>query len=76
MRGATMGYLMAGSIKFISIHAPHAGRDKTVIDSVFDDLHFNPRAPCGARRPPGCWPTSKITISIHAPHAGRDRDKL
>ena len=34
----------------ISIHAPHAGRDRS---SFWDNAlawHFNPRAPCGARR--------------------------
>ena len=31
-----------------------------------DELYFNPRAPCGARRVCVC------VISIHAPRAGRD----
>ena len=33
----------------ISIHAPHAGRDPALVDVHFRILHFNPRAPCGAR---------------------------
>ena len=34
--------------------------------------HFNPRAPCGARRQPASWRPSGGMISIHAPLAGRD----
>ena len=34
----------------ISIHAPRVGRDCYGRNSVFGNRHFNPRAPCGARR--------------------------
>ena len=34
--------------------------------------HFNPRAPCGARRGYIYKPRRKIIISIHAPRVGRD----
>ena len=34
--------------------------------------HFNPRAPCGARRYPTLRPFGAIAISTHAPLAGRD----
>ena len=34
----------------ISIHAPRVGRDATVEESGLAAYHFNPRAPCGARR--------------------------
>ena len=34
----------------ISIHAPRAGRDSSIGLSAMDSLHFNPRAPCGARQ--------------------------
>ena len=34
--------------------------------------HFNPRAPCGARRVSICFRRIRSKISIHAPLAGRD----
>ena len=34
----------------ISIHAPHAGRDRCHTAPWGPWCHFNPRAPCGARR--------------------------
>ena len=36
-------------IPFVSIHAPHAGRDSYESDVPPTLLSFNPRAPCGAR---------------------------
>ena len=50
MRGATAGCGRQGRHRPISIHAPHAGRDFTMLISNRSTLHFNPRAPCGARR--------------------------
>ena len=38
---------------FISIHAPHAGRDQCVVGQKNARRNFNPRAPCGARPPKG-----------------------
>ena len=35
-------------------------------------LHFNPRAPCGARQQRAVRCRDRRAISIHAPHAGRD----
>ncbi len=35
-------------------------------------VHFNPRAPCGARLPDALSACRHLPISIHAPHAGRD----
>ena len=72
MRGATLcGRLPIHSI-LISIHAPHAGRDTRKWRRTSSLQHFNPRAPCGARRAElwTCYRGGKI--SIHAPHAGRD----
>ena len=34
----------------ISIHAPRAGRDLYPMPDLLKFRHFNPRAPCGARR--------------------------
>ena len=56
----------------ISIHAPHAGRDRRLHHTAMRRGNFNPRAPCGAR-PLSVMPfTVCVRISIHAPHAGRD----
>ena len=49
MRGATperLGAVLAGHI---SIHAPHAGRDRVLALWLCSCWYFNPRAPCGAR---------------------------
>ena len=56
----------------ISIHAPHAGRDAERVSLPSLIFHFNPRAPCGARRRALILPELPGVISIHAPHAGRD----
>ena len=52
MRGATEaidGLVLIGAI---SIHAPHAGRDRSNNALLRENKNFNPRAPCGARLPP------------------------
>ena len=50
MRGATdCGTLLSYNL-YISIHAPLAGRDHQGRAGVRQNPHFNPRAPCGARR--------------------------
>ena len=56
----------------ISIHAPRVGRDRRAVSVNNPGIHFNPRAPCGARlkHPPGKRDSSEI--SIHAPRVGRD----
>ena len=56
----------------ISIHAPLAGRDPPAPRWVPAAAHFNPRAPCGARRTKAGTACYKTIISIHAPLAGRD----
>ena len=49
MRGATIFLEVLCMTFYISIHAPHAGRDLLVISFLPTSLYFNPRAPCGAR---------------------------
>ena len=49
MRGATKGRVVLVESGRISIHAPHAGRDKFQKTPICPLTHFNPRAPCGAR---------------------------
>ena len=76
MRGATMHTWKSLFHSRISIHAPHAGRDKYACLIILSNLHFNPRAPCGARRIPRHVRHQERQISIHAPHAGRDPTSL
>ena len=47
--GRDHGSGACGDHQRISIHAPHAGRDQQELEAQRDMLHFNPRAPCGAR---------------------------
>ena len=51
---------------------PLRGATRYFSISFATSVYFNPRAPCGARRPGrGCRPPA-FPISIHAPLAGRD----
>ena len=50
MRGATKKSPDESSSLYISIHAPHAGRDRRRTWRRTTRTHFNPRAPRGARR--------------------------
>ena len=50
LRGATIKGKAGGKARIISIHAPLAGRDLTMAKFRLSTGHFNPRAPCGARR--------------------------
>ena len=73
LRGATQALQKSDSRKRISILAPLAGRDGIWRGWKSAALHFNPRAPCGARH---CWiatPWACFAISILAPLAGRDK---
>ena len=57
----------------ISTHAPLAGRDGGILGAARAVCaHFNPRAPCGARRRSTAAADEHIKISTHAPLAGRD----
>ena len=49
MRGATVEDFASVGILCVSIHAPHAGRDRSRLRWNSIGLSFNPRAPCGAR---------------------------
>ena len=50
LRGATGAAKGITAGQAISIHAPLAGRDMQCRGTAFAGRHFNPRAPCGARR--------------------------
>ena len=58
--GAThLGY-RRDVLREVSIHAPRVGRDSSPIRMYSSPMSFNPRAPCGARRPPSaCFQESK-----------------
>ena len=72
MRGETV---LAGAVDFgsnISIHSPHAGRDRAV--RVFQFGHdISIHSPHAGRDYGREALLNDIRISIHSPHAGRDR---
>ena len=49
LRGATVWCNFLLTVMDISIHAPLAGRDLSDSRNPARNIHFNPRAPCGAR---------------------------
>ena len=73
MRGATVSFVAIYGIEVISIHAPHAGSDKTQSAASSGRSYFNPRSPCGERLTTAVLIPLTIVISIHAPHAGSDQ---
>ena len=59
-------------MKYVSIHAPRAERDRLTISEMVETLSFNPRAPGGARQA-ACFKSYCLDkVSIHAPRAERD----
>ena len=72
LRGATVMILMRTSSAGISIHAPHAGCDRTFSGSFFVTSVFQSTHPMrGATEPLVEYQLWRM-ISIHAPHAGCD----
>ena len=72
LRGATLRDFLCKRKRGISTHAPLAGRDVLIVFRVDDSFHFNPRAPCGARRgasPIGCG--VRIHFNPRAPCGAR-----
>ena len=51
MRGATSKTSGLCGLFAISIHAPHAGSDCPGFSNIGFNQYFNPRSPCGERRP-------------------------
>ena len=70
--GATGIISVVDDILDISIHAPRVGSDDRFPNAFFMYSDFNPRSPCGERRPPAGWPPLRPPISIHAPRVGSD----
>mgnify|MGYP000879715911 CR=1 FL=1 len=50
--GATAAEKKGDAAETVSIHAPRVGRDSACSKRLMQSGSFNPRAPCGARRPP------------------------
>ena len=72
MRGATDFSKFLGVVLDVSIHAPHAGRDRGPdLDSSVEEVSIH--APHAGRDGEFCDVFQIKQVSIHAPHAGRDR---
>ena len=56
----------------ISIHVPREGHDANAENGTTEYLHFNPRAPRGARPAPPAANHVDGDISIHVPREGHD----
>ena len=73
VRGATFANILVFSPHInISIHAPRAGGDSVGGTKGGGTKDFNPRPPCGGRRPFLLRCILGQLISIHAPRAGGD----
>ena len=72
VRGATERFQVETPRNMISIHAPRAGCDSTLIAGWTDGAYFNPRTPCGVRHATAPPKDCRAEISIHAPRAGCD----
>ena len=66
---------LAGGV-LISIHAPHAGRDRAMFFGRWSSLRFQSTRPMRGATDVRLADTSNTYISIHAPHAGRDKGVL
>ena len=71
MRGATVDFDDTARFEFISIHAPHAGRDRSCAGTRAVRADFNPRAPCGARPARVPSPTGSEYFNPRAPCGAR-----
>ena len=71
MRGATQTKQNSVIMRSISIHAPHAGRDRRCHRWRAYTKHFNPRAPCGARRRCHRWRAYTKHFNPRAPCGAR-----
>ena len=72
MRGATPRYAALAGGHYISIHAPHAGRDTSQYIAAGWLLLFQSTRPMRGATIASACSFLATKISIHAPHAGRD----
>ena len=75
MRGATVDFDDTARFEFISIHAPHAGRD-SMTTATRREAYISIHAPHAGRDLTSEEFGNYLGISIHAPHAGRDSCQL
>ena len=74
--GARQGDHLGGTpLRAISIHAPHAGRDRCRRSDRRGKYYFNPRAPCGARPRRLIRPTPRPTFQSTRPVRGATSKK-
>ena len=73
MRGATDCLLLPALREWVSIHAPHAGRDHCISKLLSPLECFNPRAPCGARRRTSTPTIQRRCFNPRAPCGARHR---
>ena len=77
MRGATRGLLYPSPFATsISIHAPHAGCDTSVIVMRSQIHNFNPRTPCGVRLSPLCSERKIAVFQSTHPMRGATASKI
>ena len=74
MRGTTTMSFFGNSSMLFQSTCPMRGTTQ-IVQIFMDYVHFNPRAPCGARPHPLNLVTG-FNISIHVPHAGHDGSLL
>ena len=71
MRGATQHRGFFRRRRLVSIHAPHAGRDRSALPGPSFSQGFNPRAPCGARPRIGVDNIEVLSFNPRAPCGAR-----
>ncbi len=76
MRGATRVCVAGNRRARVSIHAPHAGRDKAARRLFVYGHGFNPRAPCGARLLPESAPDGYTVFQSTRPMRGATTSPL
>ena len=69
-RTTPVNFIIVNSIK-ISIHVPRVEDDNFALAVDVADDYFNPRPPCGGRRPSLCRPTSINHFNPRPPCGGR-----
>ena len=70
MRGTTTPPADCAFAPYISTHVPHAGHDRTHRRLRICSVHFNSRAPCGARPHPSNSSSSFLLFQLTCPMRG------
>ena len=75
MRGATVNKNEKTEFRFISIHAPHARCDVTIMLILYFLINFNPRTPCEVRRQTGHYNRRACNFNPRTPCEVRQTHK-